>query len=139
MNKQLILLKNPSQMINKETINKLIMEINKFTINKSMKQILLIASLNLLSPVKTQKALIYQLESFRNQGKVYPERTKSKYINNTIKEIKKLTNSDFTSNINNLINYLTSQNVVIKIYFFFFIHYCIVSNLYTSIYIINFH
>ena len=42
MNKQLILLKNPSQMINKETINKLIMEINKFTINKSMKHILLI-------------------------------------------------------------------------------------------------
>lgn len=115
MNKQLILLKNPSQMINKETINKLIMEINKFTINKSMKQILLIASLNLLSPIKTQKALIYQLESFRNQGKVYPERTKSKYINNTIKGIKKLTNSDFTSNINNLINYLSSQNVVIKI------------------------
>ena len=48
MNKQLILLKNPSQMINKETINKLIMEINKFTINKSMKQILLIASLKLI-------------------------------------------------------------------------------------------
>ena len=69
----------------KETINKLIMEINKFTKNNSMKQILLIASLNLLSPVKTQKALIYQLESFRNQGKVYPERTKSKYINNTIR------------------------------------------------------
>ena len=67
MNKQLILLKNPSQMINKETINKLIMEINKFTINKSMKQILLIASLNLLSPVKTQKALIYQLESGKNK------------------------------------------------------------------------
>ena len=84
MNKQLILLKNPSQMINKETINKLIMEINKFTINKSMKQILLMAALNLLSSVKTTKGLIYQLESFRNQGKIYPEKTKSKYINNTI-------------------------------------------------------
>ena len=79
MDRQLVLLNNPSQMINKETINKLIVEINKLNINKTMKQILLIASLNLLSSVKTTKGLIYQLESFRNQGKIYPEKTRSKY------------------------------------------------------------
>ena len=61
MDRQLVLLNNPSQMINKETINKLIVEINKLNINKTMKQILLIASLNLLSSVKTTKGLIYQL------------------------------------------------------------------------------
>ena len=42
MDRQLVLLNNPSQMINKETINKLIVEINKLNINKTMKQILLI-------------------------------------------------------------------------------------------------
>ena len=77
MDRQLVLLNNPSQMINKETINKLIVEINKLNINKTMKQILLIASLNLLSSVKTTKGLIYQLESFRNQGKINPEKTRS--------------------------------------------------------------
>ena len=40
MDRQLVLLNNPSQMINKETINKLIVEINKLNINKTMKQIL---------------------------------------------------------------------------------------------------
>ena len=37
MDRQLVLLNNPSQMINKETINKLIVEINKLNINKTMK------------------------------------------------------------------------------------------------------
>ena len=115
MDRQLVLLNNPSQMINKETINKLIVEINKLNINKTMKQILLIASLNLLSSVKTTKGLIYQLESFRNQGKIYPEKTRSKYINNIIKTIKSLSISDLTNTINNLINFLTANNVVIKI------------------------
>ena len=115
MDRQLVLLNNPSQMINKETINKLIVEINKLNINKTMKQILLIASLNLLSSVKTTKGLVYQLESFRNQGKIYPEKTSSKYINNIIKTIKSLSISDLTNTINNLINFLTTNNVVIKI------------------------
>ena len=115
MDRQLVLLNNPSQMINKETINKLIVEINKLNINKTMKQILLIASLNLLSSVKTTKGLIYQLESFRNKGKIYPEKTRSKYINNIIKTIKSLSISDLTNTINNLINFLTTNNVVIKI------------------------
>ena len=103
MDRQLVLLNNPSQMINKETINKLIVEINKLNINKTMKQILLIASLNLLSSVKTTKGLIY------------PEKTRSKYINNIIKTIKSLSISDLTNTINNLINFLTTNNVVIKI------------------------
>lgn len=115
MNRQLVLLNNSSQMINKETINKLIVEINKLNINKTMKQILLIASLNLLSSVKTTKGLVYQLESFRNHGKIYPEKTKSKYLNNIIKTIKSLSISDLTNTINNLINFLTTNNVVIKI------------------------
>ena len=115
MNRELIILNDPTQMINKTTINKLISEINKLKINKSMKQILLIASLNLLSSIKTAKGLTYQLENFRNQGKIYPEKTKSKYINNILKDIKKMSISDFTNNINNLINFLNTNNITIKI------------------------
>lgn len=115
MNKQLVLLNNPAQMINKESINKLVVEINKLNITKTMKQLLLIACLNLLSSVKTTKSLIYQLESFRNHGKVYPEKTKSRYVNNIIKSLKQLSISDFTNTINNLINFLSSNNITIKI------------------------
>lgn len=115
MNRELIILNNPTQMINKTVINKLITEINKLKINKSMKQILLIASLNLLSSIKTAKGLTYQLENFRNQGKIYPKKTKSKYINNILKDIKKMSISDFTNNINNLINFLNTNNITIKI------------------------
>lgn len=115
MDRQLVLLNNPAQMMNKETINKLIVEINKINITKTMKQILLMAALNLLSSVKTTKGLIYQLESFRNQGKIYPEKTKSKYINNIIKTIRKLSVSDLTNTINNLINFITTNSIVIKI------------------------
>lgn len=115
MNRQLIILNDSIQMINTNTINKLILEINKLKINKSMKQILLIASLNLLSSIKTAKALTYQLENFKNQGKIYPERTKSKYINKILKELKNMNISDFTNNINNLINFLNTNNITIKI------------------------
>lgn len=115
MNRELIILNDPTQMINKTVINKLITEINKLKINKSMKQILLIASLNLLSSIKTAKGLTYQLENFRNQGKIYPKKTKSKYINNILKDIKKMSISDFTNNINNLINFLNTNNITIKI------------------------
>lgn len=115
MNKELIILNNPTKIINKTTINKLIIEINKLKINKSMKQILLIASLNLLSSIKTTNGLTYQLENFRNQGKIYPEKTKSKYVNNILKDIRKLSISDFTNNINNLITFLNTNNITIKI------------------------
>lgn len=115
MDKELIILNDSNRMINPTTNNKLIAKINKLSITKPMKQILLIACLNLLSSVKTTKSLIYQLESFRNQGKVYPEKSKSKYINNILKDIKKMSVSDFTNNINNLIHYLDTNNINIKI------------------------
>lgn len=115
MNRELIILNNTNSMMSKNTINSLIAEINKLKINKSMKKILLIASLNLLSSIKTTKGLVYQLENFRNQGKIYPEKTKSKYINNILKDIKSMSISDLTNNINNLINFLNTNNINIKI------------------------
>lgn len=115
MNRELIILNNSNQMINPTTNNKLIIKINELSITKSMKQLLFIACLNLISSIKTTESLIYQLENFRNQGKVYPEKTKSKYVNNILNDIKKMSISDYTTNINNLINYLSANNIVIKI------------------------
>lgn len=115
MKKQLILINNPSQMINKETINKLVIEINKLNINKTMKKFLLIASINLLSSTKTTSGLVYQLTLFRKNGKIYPEKTRSKYMNSIIKDLKKLSISDYTNTINNLIDYLNSNKTIIKI------------------------
>ena len=115
MNRELIILNNSNQMINPTTNNKLIIKINELSITKSMKQLLFIACLNLISSVKTTESLIYQLECFRNQGRVYPEKTQSKYVNNILNNIKKMSISDYTININNLINYLKANNIVIKI------------------------
>ena len=114
MNKEIFILNNSNEMFSKDNINKLITEINSIQINKTMKKFLLVASLNLLSSVKTSKALEYQLQTFRNQGKIIPERTKSKYINTLIKELNELSPSDFTTTINNLIEFLNSNNINIK-------------------------
>ncbi|MBP3708424.1 MAG: hypothetical protein J6J36_07525 [Clostridia bacterium] len=115
MGKQIIILNNSSSVLSKDNINSLIIEINKLKINRPMKELLLIASTNLLSSVKTTKGLIYQLESFRNQGKVLPEKTKSKYLNKIIADLKQLSISDFTTNINNLISYLETNNISLTI------------------------
>ncbi|MBO5349416.1 MAG: hypothetical protein J6A89_06320 [Clostridia bacterium] len=115
MNREIIILNNTTPMISAQNINSIITEINKLKINKNMKKILLIASLNLLSSVKTTKGLVYQLENFRNQGKIYPEKTRSKYINTILKDLKNMSISDFTNNINNLINFLNINNITIKI------------------------
>ena len=115
MNRELIILNDSNQMINPTTNNKLIRKINELSITKPMKQLLLIACLNLISSIKTTEGLIYQLENFKDKGKVYPEKTKSKYINNILKSIKEMSLTDYTTNINNLINYLNINNITIKI------------------------
>ena len=76
MNKEIIILNSTSTQITKNNLNKLIAEINKLDIGKFMKKILLIACINLLSTTKTTKGLIYQLETFKKQGKVFPDKTR---------------------------------------------------------------
>lgn len=115
MNKEIIALNNIQSMFSKDNINKLIVEINKLKINKDMKKLLLMASLNLLSSVKTTKSIVYQLETFKSQGKVVPSKTKSKYLNNILKDIKQMSASDFSNNIDNLITFLKTNNITIKI------------------------
>lgn len=115
MDKEIFVLNDLQSMYSKDNINKLIIEINKLKISKDMKKLLLVAALNLLSSVKTTKSLVYQLEDFKNRGKIIPTKTKSKYINGIIKDFKEMSISDFSNNINNLVNYLKSNNITIKI------------------------
>ena len=115
MDKEIFVLNDLQSMYSKDNINKLIIEINKLKISKDMKKLLLVASLNLLSSVKTTKSLVYQLENFKNQGKIIPTKTKSKYINAIIKDFKQMSISDFSNNINNLVNFLKTNNINIKI------------------------
>lgn len=115
MDKEIFVLNDLQSMYSKDNINKLIIEINKLEITKDMKKFLLVASLNLLSSVKTTKSLVYQLENFKNQGKIIPSKTQSKYINIILKDIREMSVSDFSNTINNLINFVKSNNINIKI------------------------
>ena len=115
MNKQLFLIDNSSNMLSKKYINGLILEINKLDISKHMKELMLVASTNLLSPTKTSKGLIYQLESFKKQAKVFPEKTKSKYINTIIKDLNTISMHDLTENIDALVIFLQNNSISISV------------------------
>lgn len=115
MQREIIILNNSNSLLSKNNINCLIVEINKLSIDKTMKELLLIASTNLISTVKTTKALIYQLETFKSHGQVMPNKTKSKYLNKIILDLSKLSTEDFTTNIDNLINFITTNNINLTI------------------------
>ena len=102
-------------MLSKKYINNLIMEINKIDISRHMKELILIASTNLLSPTKTSKGIIYQLEIFKKQAKIVPEKTKSKYLNNLIEDLNSLSMHDLIENIDNLIEYLQQNDISITV------------------------
>ncbi|MBR2744263.1 MAG: hypothetical protein IKE01_03085 [Clostridia bacterium] len=115
MNKQLFIINNSSNMLSKKYINNLIMEINKIDISKHMKELILIASTNLFSPTKTSKGIIYQLELFKKQAKVVPEKTRSKYLNNLIADLNSLSTHDLIENIDMLTKYLQQNEISITV------------------------
>ena len=115
MNKQLFIMNNASNMLSKKYINGLILEINKLDISKNMKELLLVASTNLLSPTKTSKGIIYQIESFKKQSKIVPDKTKSKYLNSIIDDLNSLSMHDLTENIDALVEFLQKNDVSITV------------------------
>lgn len=115
MNKQLFIMNNASNMLSKKYINGLILEINKLDVSKHMKELMLVASTNLLSPTKTSKGIIYQLESFKKQGKIVPEKTKSKYLNCVIEDLNSLSPNDLTQSIDGLVEFLQKNELSITI------------------------
>lgn len=115
MDKQLFIMNNASNMLSKKYINGLIMEINKLDISKYMKELMLVSATNLLSPAKTSKGIIYQLESFKKQTKVFPEKTKSKYLNSIIEDLNTISMHDLIENIDKLIEFLKNNDVNITV------------------------
>ena len=115
MNKEIINLNNSKSMFSKENINKLIVEINKFSISKDMKKMLLIASLNLLSSVKTTKALVYQLQTIKNKGEVALDNSKSRYLHKIMKELNNLTIIEFSNTVDASIKFVNDNNISIKL------------------------
>lgn len=115
MNKQLFIMNNSNNILSKKYINGLILEINKLDISKHMKELMLVASTNLLSPNKTSKGIIYQLEVFKKQAKILPEKTKSKYINTIIQDLNTISVHDLIQNIDVLVSFLEKNNVSISV------------------------
>lgn len=115
MNKQLFIMNNASNMLSKKYINGLILEINKLDISRHMKELMLVASTNLLSPTKTSKGITYQLESFKKQAKIIPEKTKSKYLNSIITDLNTISMHDLIENIDALINFLEKNDISIVV------------------------
>ena len=115
MNKQLFIMNNASNMLPKKYINGLIIEINKLDISKHMKEIMLVASTNLLSPTKTSKVIIYQIESFKKQAQVIPDKTKSKYLNSIIDDLNSLPMHDLVETIDELIYFLQKNEISITV------------------------
>ena len=117
MNKQLFIMNNASNMLSKKYINGLILEINKLDISKHLKELMLVASTNLLSPTKTSKGIIYQIESFKKQSKIIPDKTKSKYLNSIIDDLNSLSTEDLEKNIDALVEFLQNNEVSILVNF----------------------
>ena len=115
MNKQLFIMNNASNMLPKKYINGLIIEINKLDISKHMKELMLVASTNLLSPTKTSKGIIYQIESFKKQAQVIPDKTKSKYLNSIIDDLNSLPMHDLVETIDELIYFLQKNEISITV------------------------
>lgn len=115
MNKQLFIMNNASNMLSKKYINGLILEINKLDISKHLKELMLVASTNLLSPTKTSKGIIYQIESFKKQSKIIPDKTKSKYLNSIIDDLNSLSTEDLEKNIDALVEFLQNNEVSILV------------------------
>ena len=104
-----------SNMLSKKYINGLILEINKLDISKHLKELMLVASTNLLSPTKTSKGIIYQIESFKKQSKIIPDKTKSKYLNSIIDDLNSLSTEDLEKNIDALVEFLQNNEVSILV------------------------
>lgn len=89
----------------------IINEINKFKIKKEMKEILFLAVMKIFPADKRNKDIIFHLESFKRNGRVYPEFSTSKYIQNVINEIKLLSDEDFNKYLEKLIEFVSANNV----------------------------
>ena len=85
--------------------------INEYKINKEMKKILFLAAMKIIPVEKKNEDLIFHLESFQKNEKIYPEVSKSKYIQNVINDIKALDHYAFMDNLNKTIEFVKNEHI----------------------------
>ena len=88
--------------------------INSYKIKKEMKQILFLATMKILPAYKRNKDILFHLESFKRNGRIYPEFSTSKYVQNVINEVKKISDEDFEIYVQKLIHFVTENNIEFK-------------------------
>ncbi len=88
--------------------------INEYPIKKEMKQILFLAVMKILPAYKRNKDILFHLETFARNGRVYPEYSTSKYIQKVINEVKLLNDDDFKYYVDKLINFVRQKNIEFK-------------------------
>lgn len=89
----------------------IIKKINKFKIKKEMKEILFLAVMKIFPNDKRNKDIIFHLETFKRNGRIYPEYSSSKYVQKIINSVKELTNEEFKMYVEKLIEYVTVHGV----------------------------
>lgn len=89
----------------------IINEINTFKIKKEMKEILFLAVMKIFPDDKRNKDIIFHLESFKRNGRIYPEFSSSKYVQNIINEVKQLSDEDFKKHVEKLIEFVTINEI----------------------------
>jgi len=88
--------------------------INSYKMKKEMKQILFLAVMKILPAYKRNKDILFHLESFKRNGRVYPEFSTSNYVQNVINEVKKISDEDFEKYTEKLIEFVTVNNIEFK-------------------------
>ena len=88
--------------------------INEYQIKKEMKEILFLAVMKILPAYKKNNDILFHLDAFARNGKVYPEHSSSKYIQNMIDEVMILSKEDFEYYVNKLINFVRQKNIEFK-------------------------
>ena len=89
----------------------IINKINKFKMKKQMKEILFLAVMKIFPADKRNKDILFHLESFKRNGRVYPEFSSSKYVQNIINEVKLINNEDFKNYVDKLIKFVSTNNI----------------------------
>lgn len=88
--------------------------INTYKMKKKMKQILFLAVMKILPAYKRNKDILFHLESFKRNGRIYPEFSTSKYVQKVIDEVKLLTDEDFKKYVERLIVFVKENNIEFK-------------------------
>ena len=70
--------------------------------------------MKILPAYKRNKDILFHLETFARNGRVYPEYSTSQYIQKVINEVKMLSDEDFKYYVDKLVAYVRRNNIEFK-------------------------